>query len=379
MRAGTVGLLLVVFGAAGVAAQDSQFGIRAPGTPGKPESVRARSTGGAFALFDPLSPFSEAALADIGRLAAGAVGTATFRTADLGGVSSSLRTPSFPLLTIGGPVGKRFFVGGGFSTYLDRSYQVVVKDSALLRGVEERYTDRFLSNGGISDLRVAAAMRISPRVAIGVAAHLITGSTLSTTSRTWADSTLYQSATESGTEQYDGAGISASVLLDPTAHLRLAGFARTDTRLATKVKGTTTNTVGLPASLGAAVLWQPSPEARVGAGVTWRGWKSGLSAGQTGGLGAGGGAANAFNTVNWSLGAELGGDKLPLRVGVRGGQMPFGPDASAPTESGFSVGTGRSFAEGRAHIDVGVERLSRSGGGLTEHLWTFLAGLTVRP
>src|SRR5216110_3486949 len=49
-------------------AQDSQFGIRGLGTPGRWESVRSRSTAGAFAPFDPLSPLSEAGLADVPQL-----------------------------------------------------------------------------------------------------------------------------------------------------------------------------------------------------------------------------------------------------------------------------------------------------------------------
>src|SRR2546421_10157169 len=52
-------------------AQDSQFGIRGLGTPGKSESVRARSTGGAFAPFDPFSPLLDASLADVRRITAG--------------------------------------------------------------------------------------------------------------------------------------------------------------------------------------------------------------------------------------------------------------------------------------------------------------------
>ncbi|PYO74762.1 MAG: hypothetical protein DMD67_13085, partial [Gemmatimonadetes bacterium] len=50
------------------AAQDSQFGVRGLGTPGRYESVRARSTGGAFTPFDPLSPLTEAPLADLAAL-----------------------------------------------------------------------------------------------------------------------------------------------------------------------------------------------------------------------------------------------------------------------------------------------------------------------
>ena len=45
--------VLAVMPSGRLAGQDSQFGIRGLGTPGKWESVRARSAGGAFAPFDP--------------------------------------------------------------------------------------------------------------------------------------------------------------------------------------------------------------------------------------------------------------------------------------------------------------------------------------
>jgi len=76
---------------------------------------------------------------------------------------------------------------------------------------------------------------------------------------------------------------------------------------------------------------------------------------------------------------EVGAGLAPFRLGVRGGQLPFGPGATAPTEFGIAAGTGRAFAEGRGIIDFGVERLQRSGGGLEERVWTFLLGLTIRP
>src|SRR6266511_365118 len=86
-----------------------------------------------------------------------------------------------------------------------------------------------------------------------------------------------------------------------------------------------------------------------------------------------------FNTLSWSAGAELGGGPTPIRFGVRGGQLPFGPGTSAPTEVGVAAGTGRAFSAGRAVLDIGIERLQRKGGGLDERVWTFLVGLTVRP
>ena len=59
--------------------------------------------------------------------------------------------------------------------------------------------------------------------------------------------------------------------------------------------------------------------------------------------------------------------------------MPFAPATTAPTEFAVAAGTGRAFSQGRALLDVGVERLERKGAGLTEHVWTILVGMTIRP
>jgi len=58
--------------------------------------------------------------------------------------------------------------------------------------------------------------------------------------------------------------------------------------------------------------------------------------------------------------------------------MPFG-SGKAPSEVGYSAGLGRQFSGGRGRLDIGIERLNRSGTGLKERVWTFLLGLTVRP
>src|SRR5207249_5140436 len=117
-----------------LSAQDSQFGIRGLGTPGRWESVRSRSTGGAFGPFDPLSPLMEAPLADIGQLTATAAGGTSHRDVAVGGTTTPLRTTRFPLMGVAGPVGRRVAVAAGFTTYLDKSWDVTLRDSLLLRG-----------------------------------------------------------------------------------------------------------------------------------------------------------------------------------------------------------------------------------------------------
>lgn len=346
-------------------AQDSQFGIRGLGTPGRWESVRARATGGAFAPFDAFSPLLEASLADVRRLSAGVTGATSWRSLDFGSETASLRGSRFPAFVIAGPISRRLVLAGGFSTYLDKTFGVVTRDTIDVRGTPEPVTDQVASDGAVADLRVALAARVHDRLALGFALHGLTGSTRWTAVRRFDDSTTYRTSTARDEIAYHGLGGSASALLDLNADLRLAAWVRSDTRLRADIRGRTVATDDLPFAFGGGVRWRPGTEAVVAAAVAWRFW-----------AGAG---PNAHDTFNWSLGAELGSLTSPVLFGVRGGQLPFGPGAKAPTEFGISAGLGKQFSGGRGRLDFGLERLERKGAGLTEHVWTFLLGLTVRP
>ena len=347
-----------------LSAQDSQFGIRGLGTPGRWESVRSRSTGGAFGPFDPLSPLMEASLADIGQLTGTAAGGTSNRDVLVGGTTTSLRATRFPVMGVAGPVARRLAVSVGFTTYLDKSWDVTLRDSFMLRGVLQRYTDEITSDGSVADIRLAAASRLTRRIALGAGLHVLAGSTRMTAERQFDDSTFHR-VQQSAEARYDGLGVSGSVLIGLAPGLTIAGWARRDNRLRAKVADTTSAVTDLPLMAGGGVLFAPSPSARLGASVAWRSWSKA--------------GAGAFDTWTWSAGAEFGSRRMPIRLGARGGQMPFGPGTEAPTEVAGSLGTGRAFAQGRALIDLGLERLERRGGGLTERVWTVLVGLTVRP
>jgi hypothetical protein len=347
-------------------AQDSQFGIRGLGTPGKWESVRARTTGGAFAPFDAFSPLTDAVLADVRRMSASFTSGTSWRSVDAGGTQSSLVGTRFPAMVIAGPVTRRIVVGGGFSTYLDRSFGVVIHDTINLRGVQQPITDEITSDGAISDVRIAVAARLHSRLALGLGLHRITGSTRVNAKRSFADTLNYRTSTARDDVAYGGTGGSASLLFDVTSDVRVAGWFRSDSRLRADVGGHTVSDSDLPLMYGAGVQWRAGAQASVAGNVMWRNWGAVQS------------IANAHDTFNWSVGAEIGSPASPFRFGLRGGQLPFGV-GKAPTEVGFSGGLGRQFSGGRGRLDIGLERLQRSGAGLNERVWTFLLGLTVRP
>ena len=145
----------------------------------------------------------------------------------------------------------------------------------------------------------------------------------------------------------------------------MAGWYRDDSKLRADLNGRTAAENDLPPSYGAGIQWRVGGQATVAAMASWRNWASVHA------------TPDAHNTFNWSFGAELG-SIAPLRFGVRGGQLPFAV-GQTPTEVGFSGGLGRQFSGGRGRLDLGIERLQRTGAGLTERVWTFLLGLTVRP
>jgi len=365
MRVVRAGVFLLLLGAPAAApAQDSQYGIQGLGTPGRGESVRARSTGGAFAPFDPFSPLLEASLADVRRLAAGVTAATSWRSVEVAGTDASLRATRFPALVIAGPITRRIVIAGGFGTYLDKSFGVVTHDTIDIRGQPVGVRDEITSDGAVADLRFAAAARVHPRLAIGVALHGLTGSTRLAAVRTFDDS-LYRTSTAREEIAYGGLGGSASALVDLTRDLRVAGWIRSDRKLTADVRGRTTSTTDLPVAFGGGVRWRAGTEAVVAGAVAWRRWR--------------GAGPDAHDTFAWSVGGEVGSVESPLRLGVRGGQLPFGPGAKAPTEFGVAAGLGKQFSGGRGRLDFGLERLERKGGGLTERVWTFVLGVTVRP
>ena len=345
-------------------AQDSQFGLQGPGTPARFESARARATGGAFAPFDALSWMTDAAMADLRRLTATAQGIASFRQVELESLDdATLRSTRFPGLLVAAPIGGKLVLATGFGTYLDRTYRTRERDSTVIRGEMETFTDVIASDGGVTDIRFAGAWRFSRRFAAGAALHLLAGTTRSSATRTFDDSATYGTAFEVTDVQHTGAGVTAGAAVDVLTSLRLALWLRTDTELKVSVGDEERARYGLPNMFGAGLRWAPSPELRLAGYVQSQSWSD----------------AGGRDVTSWGVGVEGGSAAMPARVGIRGAGMPFAPAGVAPTEFAVAAGFGRSFSQGRARLDLTLERLTRTGGELRETVWSVLFGITVQP
>lgn len=377
-RAALAAVALALALAAPAAAQSSVYGVLGVGMPGRPGSVRARALGDGVAATDPASAVNPATVAGFGQLGVIASTVTTYRSFDVGGTTASgLRDTRFPFAIVGGPIpGRHFYFAVSFGTYADRTFDLNTADTITLRGASVAIEDRISSVGAVADVRAALAWEPSSKIRVGVAGHLLNGSSRETITRFFADDS-YATLAQRRDADYNARGLSVGIVVTPTPELRLGASARTDSRLTATNSLLPTADVSLPWTLSGGFVLAPSPVVRWSGTATLRTW-SGANAD----LEPAGGA-RAFDTVELGTGIELGGVgsgfQLPLRVGVRYATLPFSPADDQPHDLTLAGGTAFGFAGGRAAIDLAVERVMRDGGGASERAWAVGIALTVRP
>lgn len=373
---------LCSLGATRLAADDSVFGIRGLGILGRPHSAQSAAAGGGFALFDAAGGVNPAALSRWRGVAGWAVGSPSRRRVETAGGEASLTSTRFPLIGFSTVVGQRLFVGVAISDYLDRTWSVRSTLDTTLRGSPVQITDKSKSIGGVSDLRLGAAYRLSSTLAIGAGFHVLTGSTRLEVTREF-DNAAYQNFRDLAVTDFSGVGFSAGALATVRPNLVLGGSLRVSSSLRAKRTSGQRASVALPIELGLGANYTPVPGVAVASSVGYATWSRAaddlVAAGQ----------ARSRNV--WSLGAGLevetirfGAARLPLRVGYRWRQLPFPSLGSAGIpaplgEHAVSGGFGLSLAGGRTTVDASVERGTRKAGDTAERFTTAFVGLTVRP
>lgn len=373
-----------------LAGQSSEFGIRGLGIPGRELSTRGLSLGGSGGLFDGESSLNPAALATLTTATALFTSEGGWRNSTNPAGSMSTRDTRFPQILLGGPIPhQRISLGFSYSMYTDRDFTVVSDGTASPRGVPIAVHDTLTSLGGIDDLRFGAGWAVNRHLAVGAALHLLAGSNRLASRRFWEDTT-YQSPQDVAELSYTATGFSVGMIWQPVPSISIAGAFRHDGTLTIQRDSTgngqvlfPTSTVGrvpMPNTLSGALRIAPTRRISLTGSFTTRDWSVADSSLEAQG------SPGARNTYEVNGGLEFFRDlrrplKYPLRLGARYTTLPFLlVPGTQPSEYGFSIGTGRRFAQERGGFDVAVERVWRSQGtGYHESATLITFGISVRP
>jgi len=375
-RAAALALLLGLAATAPARAQSSVFGFRGLGLAGRPVSARSAGTAGSLAMFDPLMNLNPSALARWRSVAGWAVSAPTRTNYDGPTGTTEVATVRFPLLGFAAVLPRRAIVGLSVSDYLDRTWTVTQRDSFVVRGDTEAFTDAGRSIGGVSDMTLGFGYRVREGVFVGFGAHYYLGSTRLTAQRVF-DNTAYSDILEVSATDYKGGGLGIGF----TTSLRKLDFAAS-ARINTKLRSA--NTSGsivhtpLPPQVALGLRLQAVPGVYLAGNAVWDGWSIANDD-----LTAGGGESS-HDVWSLSAGADIQRATLvkfttPLRIGYRWRQLPFTSRGDDLTEWAVSGGIGFTLARDRTTIDIAAESGSRTAGPASESFKSVFIGLTVRP
>lgn len=291
----------------------------------------------------------------------------------------------FPALGVSYPVGERSVVTLTYGGVLDQHWRQESIDTLHLEGDRTLpVVDRFSSDGGISAARLGFVRRLSPRLAVGAAVGLLTGSSARLFTRTFdtlAADVGITSFANSGRWNYSGATATVGALVDIGDVVRAAGsftwFGALDAEPGQGTEGVA-RSYAMPLELRAGASAALAPGLSAAASLAWADWSG---TGEDLGQGSAGRTLTFGGGVEWD-GATLFGKGLPLRVGWRRTELPFRLSGASARESGPSIGGGLLLQERidglpLARADLAVERGSRTAGPLTEHFWRSTVSLRV--
>ena len=370
-------LALLMVGAGPAAAQGSAFALRGLGWAGRPVSARSAGMAGAMAAMDPEMNVNPAALGRWRSVAGWAVAAPTRREFEGTRGPVENQTVRFPLIGFATSTPYKVSIGFSFSDYLDRTYQIRVRDTLDINGKLEPYQDAARSVGGISDIQLGAGWRLRPTILLGAGLHYYVGSVRLTAQRVF-DNAAYLDILEVAITEYRGMGIAVGALLQPLPSLDIALSGRYNGSLRAENTSGQIARVPLAHEASVGVRYQLVPGIQLAGTAQWAGWSR-----ADGDLATSGGDG-ARNTWAVSAGAEVPRVTLiRLRTALRGGyrwrQLPFLSLGQTVDEQAWSVGFGFSLAQDRANVDIAVDKGSRAAGATEERFETLFAGLTIRP
>lgn len=339
-------------------------------------STTARSMGGATGEVDPLSALNPAALGLLRNPVVYMQAEPEFRTLQANGRIQRTSVSRFPLFGGVMTLGSRWTVGLTAATLLDRTWATVRRDTQVVGGDTLGSTVLQRSDGSVSDLRIAVSFASTPWLRFGLSGHVYSGRDVMQTGRVYDDTARFRSDTQSTTISFGGNAVTIG------AHgfwPRVASIGvtyRKGGNLGAFDGSARIASAGAPDRFGVSAVYLGVRNAAFAVRFAHDDWTSlrGLSptmrvhAGADVGLGAD------------VIGPRFAGSAVNLRAGARWRTLPFSADGNAVKENTWSAGFGLPFAGGRAELNLGALRSSRTGApGIAEDAWTVSTGFVVRP
>jgi hypothetical protein len=341
-------------------------------------SSATRGIGGAAAEFDPLTPINPATLALWGRPAVylqfepEARKTTTPTSTDATGASR------FPLLATGLALGSRVAIGASFSTFLDRTSAVTRQGFQTIGGDTVGFTETARVRGAIADSRLGVAVSLPFQVALGVGLHAYTGEHRLNDRRGYDPDSPYVGYAFDRVVRYSGRAVSAGMTWQPIRWFGLGASLRTGGRLDAVNEAAALNVrADAPSRWSVAVKTEPARGTLLYARTERTRWSSLAPMLES--------AVGAFDTEEIAAGVDaqgprIGGVGTLVRFGVQQRGLPFGVAGRQIDERSVMGGVAVGLAQGRALLDLTLQRASRSAsGGLAERAWITSIGLSVRP
>ncbi len=376
-------VLVTVQGAAG----QSLFNAVGIGTPMDPLDARAVALGGMGIglLGGNMLPTDPAAAAGLGLPTMLMTARPSWVKFDRSAPSESgsFQSTLFPLMGLAYPLPHVGVLSLTLGSVLDQRFRANRSEQVTLYDTTTTVRDVYLSQGGVSAIRLGLARNLGSNLSIGLIYGRYTGSTTKRLERTFPLDTLVSTYQAGGFWSYSGSLVSGGASVQFGGVARLAGSFTWSSGLTATASD---NTEGGNASydlpfqyrLGGSVLLTRGITFNAGmARANWSAVKAATfhdgSAGST--------------TTSFGLGVELTralvfGHTAPIRLGYRRTELPFAPaGAGNPIEKSLSAGLGVSFHKSGdytlAGVDFTLERGTRQDATLLEHFWRATMTLQV--
>lgn len=338
-------------------------------------SPGALAAGGAGAESDPNSALNPAAITQNNRYSILLHFEPEYRSTRVGGQDVGATVMRFPSFQATGQFRRATFAFG-VTTLLDRSWVNTYSDTIVVGGDPMPSSARTSSEGALSDARAAVGYVVNNKLQVGIAVHGFAGENRTTFDRVFPDSTNVGGLSQSTSFGFAGTAVSAGFVAIPRNGLVFAGSIRSGGELTLEENRTQVGSGRVPLRFGLGVNWLAVPGAAFSARFEQVRWS------QMNGLGSA--AANARDALELAIGTDVLGPKIGgvnsvVRAGFRTRTLPFTALSNEVSERAFSFGAGIPLARGRAQIDLGAQRASRSAGSADERAWLVSLGFGIRP